>query len=116
MRFSLLLLIDLALNLALAAPPDQKPDSPHRRPVAAKQQQSLTGCVDEQDGNYVLLDEHMEKLTALEAVGAGNEAFFAKHVGQKVVVKGNLSSEPKGAFKVTSIEAVSGVCTPDPEK
>jgi hypothetical protein len=79
-------------------------------------QQSLTGCVDEQDGNYVLVDDRMlKKLVDLEAVPASNEAFFAKHLGHKVTVKGSKSSEPEAKFKVTSIEDLASVCAPAPE-
>lgn len=105
------------VSVALAAPPDERlgPQDGAQKKSAPKKstQQSLTGCVDEQDGNYLLLDDHMlNKLADLEAVGAGNEAFFAKHLGHKVTVKGSKSSEPDAKFKVTSIEDISAVCAP----
>ena len=104
-------------GLALAAPPDEKSspqDGAHKKSAPKKStQQSLTGCVDEQDGNYLLLDDQMlHKLADLQAVGAGNEAYFAKHLGHKVTVKGSRSSEPDAKFMVTSIEDISAVCAP----
>jgi len=74
-------------------------------------QQSLTGCVDEQDGLYVLLDDQMLKIVNLVSAGSDKEV-FAKHLGHKVQVKGTQSSENKGTVKVTSIEQVSGNCAP----
>lgn len=119
MRFAMLLSVILA-NVALAAPPDQKPSpSDGAKKSAPKSkagnQQSLTGCVDEQDGKYVLLDDRMlGKLADLETAIAGSEDVFAKHVGHKVIVRGSKSSEQEGKFKVASIEDVSAVCAPAP--
>lgn len=105
----------------LAAPTDQKSipgegaqkKSAPQSKSSRQAQQSMTGCVDEQDGNYVLLDDRMQnKLADLEAVGASNEAFFAKHLGHTVTVKGRKSSEPESRFKVSSIEDVAPVCAP----
>jgi len=95
--------------LATAAPPDDKKGAPK----AKSPQQSLIGCVDEQDGHYVLVDDRMlNKLADLEATGASSEAVFAKHMGHKVTVKGSKSSETEGKFKVSSIEDISPVCAP----
>ena len=74
-------------------------------------QKSLTGCLDEQGGQYVLLDDQMLKIVNLESAGPDKEV-FAKHLGHKVRVKGTQPSEKKGAFKVTSIEQVSANCEP----
>jgi len=74
---------------------------------------SLTGCVDEQEGNYVLLsDRTMNPIANLEADGFPRES-FAKHVGHKVTVRGTSNSQ--GAlplFKVRTIETVSETCAP----
>ena len=73
----------------------------------------MTGCVDEQDGRYVLTnDRDLALIANLEADGFPTEA-FAKHVGHKVTVGG--TSIPGGThptFKVRSIAAVSDTCTP----
>ena len=111
----------LCCAIGFAAPAEQKstpgkgaekksaPQSKSNRQV----QQSMTGCVDEQDGNYVLLDDRMQgKLADLEAVGASNEAFFAKHLGHTVTVRGRKSSEQDLKFKVSSIEDKAPVCAP----
>lgn len=115
------LLLATCLSVAFAAPSDQKPDpqgtAPKKSAPKAKSNrtapQSLTGCVDEQEGKYVLLDERMlNKLANLEAGAAGDENVFAKHVGHKVIVKGIKPSDPDGSFKVTSIEELATVCAP----
>jgi hypothetical protein len=76
---------------------------------------SLTGCVDQQEGLYVLVDDHDLKVVAnLDAEGFPIEG-FAKHVGQKVTVRG--TQNPGGArpvFKVRNIETVSETCSPQP--
>jgi hypothetical protein len=120
MRFTVLVLA-IAVCGALAAPPDEKlsPRQEAQKKSAPKAkghravQQSLTGCVDEQDGKYVLVDDRMlTKLANLEAATAGNEDVFAKHVGHKVTITGTKPSEPDGPFKVTRIEELSTVCAP----
>ena len=74
---------------------------------------ALKGCVDEQDGRYVLVSaETMAVLANLEADGFPTEG-FAKHLGHKVTVQG--TSVPNGnrpVFKVRSIETISDTCAP----
>lgn len=91
-------------------------DAPKKQQSAKKKADSgtsLTGCIDEQDGKYVLLDDKSAVAIAdLEAVGFPTEG-FAKHVGHKVTVKG--TSNPGGArplIKVRNIETISEMCTP----
>jgi hypothetical protein len=106
--------------IGFAAPADQKSPGEGTQKKSAPQsksnrqvQESMTGCVDEQDGNYVLLDDKMEKkLADLEAVGASNEAFFAKHLGHTVTVKGRKPSEQDPKFRVSSVEDIAPVCAP----
>jgi len=78
---------------------------------------SLTGCIDEQEGRYVLVDDRtLTAVAALEADGFPTEG-FAKHVGHKVTVRGK--STPGGAspiFKVRSIETVSDTCAPQQQQ
>jgi hypothetical protein len=73
----------------------------------------MTGCVDQQDGQFVLVDDHDLKVVAnLEAVGFPVEG-FAKHVGEKVIVKGvNTQGDARPVFKVKTIETVSDTCAP----
>jgi hypothetical protein len=74
---------------------------------------SLTGCIDQQEGGYVLIDSRrMSVIAALEADGFPTEG-FAKHMGHRVTVRG--TSKPDGAvthFKVRSIEPISDICAP----
>ena len=72
-----------------------------------------TGCVDEQDGRYVLLnDRTLDPIADLEAVGFSADG-FAKHVGHKVMVRGSSTARsPRPLFKVRSIETVSEMCAP----
>lgn len=85
-------------------------DSRPKQPPAAKQA-ALTGCVDEQDGHYVLIhDQTMDLIATLEAEGFPTEG-FAKHLGHKVTVRGTVTSEePRPVMKVRSIETVSEAC------
>lgn len=76
-------------------------------PVA---QQSLTGCIDEQFGQYILLDGQMQKIVNLQAAGPQKE-IFAKYLGHKVEVRGARSSSLKAArFVVTGIARVADTC------
>ena len=120
MRLSVFLITSL-LTLASAAPKDSKPDPANRAQKKAapsgksnrEAQQALTGCIDQQEGKYVLLDDRMEnKLADLEAVGASNEAFFAKHLGHTVTVKGKKSAEQETKFMVSAIQDIAPVCAP----
>lgn len=72
---------------------------------------SLTGCVDEQDGNYILTDDkELTPIANLRAEGFPQEG-FAKHLGHKVIVRGiSNPGEPRPTFTVRSIETVSEIC------
>jgi hypothetical protein len=87
--------------------PDQK-QSKGKDSVA-----SLTGCIDEQDGHYVMINDRTRDLVAdLQAEGFETEN-FAKHVGHKVTVRGtSTSGENRPLFRVRSIEAISDTCAP----
>ncbi len=76
---------------------------------------SLTGCIDQQAGQYVLVDDHgLNRIADLEAEGFPTEG-FAKHVGHKVTVRGTSSADGKPVFKVRTIETISETCTPQDE-
>jgi hypothetical protein len=74
---------------------------------------SMTGCVDQQDSRYVLVDDrNLAPIANLEADGFPTEA-FAKHMGHKVTVRGTASSGGTlPLFKVRSIETISDTCAP----
>jgi hypothetical protein len=77
---------------------------------------SLTGCVDEKEGHYILVDDRsLSPVADLEADGFPTEG-FAKHMGHKVTVRGTSSSgSTRPVFKVRSIETVSETCAPTPQ-
>lgn len=93
---------------AIAQPQKDKP-----KKASPKAGVSLTGCVDEQDGRYILVDDRELKPVAdLQADGFSTES-FAKHVGHLVTVRGTSnpgSSRP--VFRVRSIETLDDTCTP----
>jgi hypothetical protein len=90
----------------------QQPSKSQPKPAGT----SMTGCVDEQDSHYVLVDDrNLTPIANLEADGFPTEA-FAKHMGHKVTVRGTASSIGTiPLFKVRSIEALSDTCEPQPE-
>jgi hypothetical protein len=72
---------------------------------------SLTGCVDEQEGQWVLVNaQTMAVIANLAADGFPTEG-FAKHMGHKVTVRGTANSDgTRPTFKVRSIETISETC------
>jgi hypothetical protein len=96
-----------------AAAAQEKQQSSQRKKTPPKTQTaSLTGCVDQQDGLYVLLNEQTRSTIAnLEADGFPTEG-FARHVGHKVTVRGtsNAAGTNRPVFKVRSVESVSDAC------
>ena len=77
---------------------------------------SLSGCVDQQDGRYVLVDDRsLNPVADLEADGFPTEG-FAKHMGHKVTIRGTSNSgSTRPLFKVRTIETVSETCAPTPQ-
>jgi hypothetical protein len=72
---------------------------------------SLKGCVDQQEGLYVLVGDHDLRVVAnLNAEGFPIEG-FAKHVGQKVTVRGTQNpGDTRLVFRVRNMETVSETC------
>jgi hypothetical protein len=107
----------LAPAAALSAA--QAPDSGQKAPAgkkAAAAQSTLSGCVDEKEGHYIMVDDrNLRPVADLEADGFPTEG-FAKHVGHKVTVRGTSSSgSTRPVFKVRSIETLSETCAPTPQ-
>jgi len=101
----------LGVLFCLAAHSAGKPSQPsatNRTVPVAKQ--SLIGCIDEQYGQYVLLDDQMVKITNLKSTGSEKDV-FAKYVGHKVQVRGTKSSGPTAAFTVTGVEQIADNCS-----
>lgn len=110
-----LLALTLIWNLpgtALDSAPSQADRKQEQKKEPAKNSTaSMTGCIDEQQGQYVLLDDQTRGTIAnLEADGFETEG-FAKHVGHKVTVRGTSSSgSARPIFRVRSIETISDTC------
>jgi len=107
--------LNLAFALAnVAANPAQDPQpktEPKQKADPKGQAASLTGCVDEQDGKWVLVNNQtMAIIATLAADGFPTEA-FAKYLGHKVNVRGTGSSDgPGSTFKVREIQTLSETC------
>jgi hypothetical protein len=72
-------------------------------------QQTLTGCVDEQFGRYILLDNQMVRFASLQSAGVEKDV-FAKYVGHKVRVRGTKSAGPSARFIVAGITEIADSC------
>jgi hypothetical protein len=98
-----------------AQPPDGgKKAQSGKKPAASGS--SLSGCVDEKEGHYIMVDDRsLNPVADLEADGFPTEA-FAKHVGHKVTLRGTSGSgSTRPVFKVRSIETLSETCAPTPQ-
>ena len=100
----------LILTVGVAAAPQ-----PGKARAAAKA--SLTGCVDERDGQYVLTnDTNLQPTARLQPAAGSPEDNFARHMGHKVTVRGVLSkAETLPVMTVESVATVSQTCAPVPE-
>ncbi len=112
----MLALLAAAPPIVISAPIEagQQDTAPKQEKAPAKPSDaSLTGCVDEQNGHYILTDDkEMTPIANLEADGFAQEG-FAKHLGHKVTVRGTSSpGDPRPTFKVRSITTVSETCAP----
>jgi hypothetical protein len=96
---------------------DRKQKQEQKQSKAKDTGASLTGCIDEQNGHYVMIsDRTLDPIADLEAEGFETEG-FAKHVGHKVTVRGTSNpGETRPLFKVRSIEAISDTCAPQSQK
>jgi hypothetical protein len=107
MRYTWALLIPLLL--APLAQPAQKEKK-------AANTQVMTACLDEKADYYVLrTDDMLKELAMLEPVGFEKQ-IFARYVGHKVTISGELnSSSQPPTLRVTSpahIKDVSDMCVP----
>jgi hypothetical protein len=93
------------------APGTQKKGTDSKKKAAPSS--ALSGCVDQQEGRYVLLDDRtMNPIADLDADGFPTEG-FAKHMGHKVTLRGTSNpGSTRPAFKVRSIETISESCAP----
>ena len=114
-------LVTVAISFVMfTAMPGSASQSSDRRPTQEKKKKaapaatSLTGCIDEREGHYVLVDDRvLQTIANLEAEGFPPEG-FAKYMGQKVTVRGTARAEGSTPiFRVRKIETVSETCAPD---
>ena len=102
----------LANPVVRQANSEQQPKAdPKSKPEPKGSLATLTGCVDEQEGHWVLVsDQTMAVIATLAADGFPMES-FAKHMGQKVTVRGTASPDTSHPlFRVRSLEMVSESC------
>jgi hypothetical protein len=104
----------LALLMLAACVVAAPPQSGKARPAAKA---SLTGCVDERDGQYVLTnDTNLQPTARLQPAAGSPEDNFARHMGHKVTVRGVISKQdPLPIMTVESVETVSQTCAPTSE-
>ena len=76
-----------------------------RRP-AVTGEHAMTGCVDQQNGQYVLRNAKTDELINLQAPGNPDD-YFARFVGHEVQVSG---TEASGTLKITQIGQVADMC------
>jgi hypothetical protein len=69
--------------------------------------QSVTGCVDQQNGHYVLRDVQSDRLIVLKPTGANADDDFARFVGHQAQASGTMDS---GTMTVTHIGQVADMC------
>ena len=113
----IVVLVNLSLSYAQSNPAvsrsqDQSPKTePSDKAEPKGQAAALTGCLDEQDGKWVLVnDQTMAIIANLAADGFPTEA-FAKYLGHKVNVRGTASSGASSStFKVREIKTISETC------
>jgi hypothetical protein len=102
-----LLLLSLICALPFAAA--QKRGEKKRATPA----QSLTGCVDQKEANFILRDpQSVRQMAELHGDGFSDDN-FAKHLGHRVTVTGTLNSEANPpVMKVREIKMISEICEP----
>jgi hypothetical protein len=91
--------------------------SPEKKGSKGRESQSatrsLTGCIDEQDGGYVLVDDRNVQRIAVLEPGAFPKEGFAKYLGHKVTVRGESTSQNnQAAIRVRAIVNISDTCAP----
>jgi hypothetical protein len=106
--------IGIALMLLAIAPIGQPAQKQQKKKAAARQ--VVTGCMDEKPEAYVLRnpEDPVKELAQLEPVGF-EKAIFARYVGHKVSVSGELAgaTEPP-TLRVTSpgnVKDIAEICS-----
>jgi hypothetical protein len=112
MKFSMCLLAAFlccaAAQSQTAAQDGGKTGSANRvKQPASAAARSLTGCVDEQNGRYVMRDTQTSQLVTLQSTGPDSDSQFAKFLGHQVRASGTVES---GTLKVTHIVQTADMC------
>lgn len=120
-RMQLMVMFVLACSVAMVAQTGMSSDSSMNKSGAMGKKMTMTGCVSEKDGKYMLTDKkHPDGLELMSSEDLN------PHVGHKVSVTGMMESAMSGdsmakdstakdsmamsGFKVTSIKMVSDHC------
>jgi hypothetical protein len=111
-----LLLIGFSVLAPAAQSSAEEPASPKKGSDSKKKavpQTSLSGCIDQQEGRYVLIDDRtMNPVADLDADGFPTEG-FAKYMGHKVTLRGiSNPGSIRPVFKVRSVQTNSETCVP----
>ena len=110
--------IGIVLTLLMIAPLGQPAQKQPKKKAASAQ--VLTGCLDETPEAYVLRSEDgLKEIAQLEPVGFEKQ-IFARYVGHKVSVTGQLvaTTEPP-TLRVTSpgsVKDIAEICSPAEQK
>lgn len=93
-------------GLLIAADPPKK--------AAKATTATLSGCVDQRDGIYVLTgDKELKAIADLHGAGFSDDN-FARYVGHRVKVEGTVAKEgEKTTVKVRNITSIADVCSPE---
>jgi hypothetical protein len=103
------------ITLSLCAP--AQPADKKAKKSPAPSITSITGCVDQRNGGYVLTeDTDMKPIMKLHWEG-DQDSMFARHVGHRVTVEGAVSSSETGlVLNVKKVTEVSDSCMPAKEQ
>ena len=121
-RMQLMVMFVLACSVAVVAQTGMSSDSSMNKSGAMGKKMTMTGCVSEKNGKYMLTDKkHPDGLELMSSED------LKPHVGHKVSVTGMMESAMSGdsmakdstakdsmamsGFKVTSMKMVSDHCT-----
>lgn len=121
-RMQLMVMFVLACSVAVVAQTGMSSDSSMNKSGAMGKKMTMTGCVSEKDGKYMLTDKkHPDGLELMSSED------LKPHVGHKISVTGMMESAMSGdsmakdstakdsmamsGFKVTSMKMVSDHCT-----
>jgi hypothetical protein len=69
--------------------------------------QTLIGCVDQQNGQYVMRDEQTSQIINLSPTGTDSDTAFARFLGHKAQASGAKSGN---SMRVTQIHQVADMC------